>query len=333
MDLYRCFFDGHLGDTTVEHTAYHMPIIVKQFLCAAEPSTLLNPNNVSQLLAHSMTSFDKAIAGDVLEIFPGGLNSLSAMSDYDIQNVIYDNLDTQLYKKARLCMYGTTALVALVDPEHQNLWVANLGDCQAVFVSSDPANKWKADSLTTNHNGDNDVEIERVLCEHPGEPECIVDRRVLGALAPTRCIGDIPFKQPPEFTRRILYNIFPGYRSATSAWEEFLVRNISAPYISSEPDVVHRKLSSPTNNGYLIMCSDGLADLYSSHHLSEEQMIEDWARVITRADSGREDDENLAIRLLRHAIGGDDVKSVSRVMTLDMDSPWIDDTTILVQTL
>ena len=35
------------------------------------------------------------------------------------------------YKKARLCMYGTTALVALVDPEQENLWLANLGDCQA----------------------------------------------------------------------------------------------------------------------------------------------------------------------------------------------------------
>lgn len=79
------------------------------------------------------------------------------------------------------------------------------------------------------------------------------------------------------------------------------------------------------------MCSDGLADLYSSRYLSEEQMIEDWARVV--GTCGQDDTANLAVKLLRHAIGGDDVKSVSRVMTLDMDSPWIDDTTILVQTL
>ena len=113
-------------------------------------------------------------------------------------------MDPQLLKNARLCMYGTTALVALVDPDHQNLWVANVGDCQAgrspsflslahhltfplVLVSPNGPLGWKSELLTTNHNCDNDAEISRVISEHPGEPECIFDRRVLGALAPTRC--------------------------------------------------------------------------------------------------------------------------------------------------
>jgi len=34
-------------------------------------------------------------------------------------------------------MYGTTALVALVDPDHKDLWVANLDDCQASEFFSD----------------------------------------------------------------------------------------------------------------------------------------------------------------------------------------------------
>ena len=37
-------------------------------------------------------------------------------------------------------MYGATALVALValvDPDHKDLWVANLGDCQASEFFSD----------------------------------------------------------------------------------------------------------------------------------------------------------------------------------------------------
>lgn len=46
---------------------------------------------------------------------------------------------------------------------------------------------WEIDVLTTSHNGDNDAEVERIRSAHPGEPECIVERRVLGALAPTRC--------------------------------------------------------------------------------------------------------------------------------------------------
>jgi pyruvate dehydrogenase phosphatase len=79
-----------------------------------------------------MTSFDEAIANDVLDLFPGGIESLSTLSNEYIQLVVNDfHHGGANYKKARLCMYGTTALVALVDPEHENLWLANLGDCQA----------------------------------------------------------------------------------------------------------------------------------------------------------------------------------------------------------
>ena len=42
---------------------------------------------------------------------------------------------------------------------------------------------------------------------------------------------------------------------------------------------------------------------------------------------------NLALRLLRQALGGDDDFSVSRALTLDMNIAWLDDTAIVVQTL
>lgn len=76
-------------------------------------------------------AFDDAIANDVLDLF-GGLKGLDNFSDAEIRNIINDQHSGGAnWKKARLCMYGTTALVALVDPDHTNLWVANLGDCQA----------------------------------------------------------------------------------------------------------------------------------------------------------------------------------------------------------
>lgn len=147
-------------------------------------------------------------------------------------------------------------------------------------------------------------------------------------------IGDIPFKQPSEFTRKILYNIFPGYRD-TSAWDEFLDRNISPPYITAEPEVTHRKLRPNADNGFLILCSDGLADLWSSTFSDEERMVDEWARVVAEVvnKEGMSGKTNLALKLLRHSIGGEDAKSVSRVLTLDMNTPWIDDTTIVIQTL
>ena len=147
-------------------------------------------------------------------------------------------------------------------------------------------------------------------------------------------IGDIPFKQPPEFTRKILYNIFPGYRD-TSAWDEFLDRNISPPYITAEPEITHRKLCPNTRNGFLILCSDGLADLWSSTFPDEQRMVDEWGRVVAEVvnKEGFSGKTNLALKLLRHSIGGEDTKGVSKVLTLDMNTPWIDDTTIVIQTL
>ena len=59
--------------------------------------------------------------------------------------------------------------------------------CLVLVSPGQDAKDWDIEVLTVIHNGDNDAELARVRKNHPGEPECIVDRRVLGALAPTRC--------------------------------------------------------------------------------------------------------------------------------------------------
>ena len=118
----------------MEHVAYHLPIIIRDFLrnaLANDPSALSNPALIADLFSRSIVAFDDAIANDVLELF-GGLEGLDKFSDAQIRRIINDRDNGGAnWKKARLCMYGTTALVALIDPDHQNLWVANLGDCQA----------------------------------------------------------------------------------------------------------------------------------------------------------------------------------------------------------
>jgi pyruvate dehydrogenase phosphatase len=80
-------------------------------------------------------------------------------------------------------------------------------------------------------------------------------------------------------------------------------------------------------------------------------MVADWARCVAeagaRASSVKarakesekekekvgEEEENLALGLLRRALGGEDLMSISQMITLDMESPWMDDTTIIVQAL
>jgi len=190
---------------------------VQEFLQATleqEPEQELTPEYIGDLFSRSILAFDDAIAHDVLDLFGGSVEELEKYSDTEIKQTINDqHLGGANWRKVRLCMYGTTALVALVDPDHVNLWVANLGDCQAgrlltetitltcpadfgilrcpctVLISPDNEGikDWQIDFLTNAHNGDNNFEVERIRAEHPGEDGCILNQRVLGALAPTRC--------------------------------------------------------------------------------------------------------------------------------------------------
>ncbi|KAI0303292.1 phosphatase 2C-like domain-containing protein [Multifurca ochricompacta] len=327
-------FDGHLGDATVEHTAYHLPIIVKQSLqkvITGPASPAPGPELIRNILSNAITSFDDAIAGDVLKLFPGGLTSLENRTDEEIQAVVNDfdgpngGGGGANYQKAKLCLYGTTALFALVDPAHENLWVANLGDCEAVLVTPGTDGRLaRHEVLNVLHNGSNPAEIARVRRDHPGEPESVLNGRVLGTIAPFRCIGDAAFKQPAIFTRRVLYNLYPGVADPTP-WEVFLARNRTPPYISSEPDVIHRRLGHPRS--LLILATDGLGELYDGAGRGER--VADWARYVAEGAGAA----NLALRLLRHALGGEDLMSISQMITLDMETPWMDDTTIIVQAL
>ena len=139
----------------------------------------------------------------------------------------------------------------------------------------------------------------------------------------------------------MLYNLYPGVPDPTP-WETFLARNRTPPYISSVPDVVHRRLpprnsSSGAGRSFLILATDGLSELYDGAGRAE--MAADWAHCVAEAASASPEaptsakGENLALRLLRRALGGEDLMSISQMVTLDMDTPWMDDTTIIVQAL
>lgn len=90
------------------------------------------------------------------------------------------------------------------------------------------------------------------------------------------------------------------------------------------------------------MCSDGLTDLYFVPGEADsklESSAERWMEVVSAAstiggssvDGG--DEPNLALALLRDAIGGNDLDKLSRYLTVEMDHRWMDDTTIVVQRL
>ena len=73
----------------------------------------------------SIEAFDKCIIDDLMSILPPVIEEIE---DEEAEKIANDEKNTQIILR---CMRGSTALIVLVDPSRENLWVANLGDCQA----------------------------------------------------------------------------------------------------------------------------------------------------------------------------------------------------------
>ncbi|KAH7922376.1 protein serine threonine phosphatase 2C [Leucogyrophana mollusca] len=335
---FAAVFDGHGGEETAEHIVEALPLIIQGSLCTAISTTggQLSPAIVSDILAQSITLADEGITNDLLGLFPGGPDAIAKLSDDEIRAVINDQATGgKNNAKVLRCMRGSTALVSLVDPQGQNLWVASLGDCQAVLGIKSTSGKWSTSILSANHNGADASEVARIHSEHADEAECVLRNRVLGAIAVTRAIGDHLFKLPSIYTERVFKNCSPGFRLSTPL-NDFIGRNKTPPYLSNMADVRHVDISSSiTADRFLIMCSDGLVDLYMCDNTRTgtlQTFAEGWVNLIGGAGSQNSFSDG-ALRLLRDALGGDDEDRVAQMLTVEMGMKWMDDTTVLVQPL
>ncbi|KAG0703222.1 protein serine threonine phosphatase 2C [Suillus ampliporus] len=352
-------FDGHAGEEAVDYVIEELPLSIHAALAEAltnAGTTPLAPSTVSALLQSSIQAVDDAMTNAVKQLFPDEA-ALADLTDEQIKSII--NGPTNPNNLAILrCMRGTTALVSLVDPKKENLWVASLGDCQAVLGTKNSNGAWDAAILSVNHNGKNPAEVARIRNEHPGESECIKYDRVLGAIAVTRgnsantnvsnlAIGDHIFKLPTSYTTRVFMNCVPGFSVSTEI-EDFLPRNKSPPYLSTLADIKHIALPPPTTNAsetFLILCSDGLVDLYENtiaQRPTLDEIATQWVDIlgermdkkVAKVDGA--DIDNTALVLLRHALmggGADDPDRLAQMLTVEIPWRWMDDTTVLVQNL
>ncbi|KAH8119554.1 protein serine threonine phosphatase 2C [Phellopilus nigrolimitatus] len=330
-------FDGHAGHDTVDYTLKSLPSSTRDALSSILSATLSPSSDaISAVLSECITRLDQSLTASLLSIFPGGEQAIKNMTDDEIKGVINDQ--DRGGKNAAIvarCMRGTTALVALIDPQGENLWVASLGDCVAVLGASDKVQARTSGMLVSStHNGRVSSEADRVRSEHPGEDEAVLRHRVLGAIAVTRALGDHLFKLPAIYTTRVFVNAAARFRISTPL-ADIIPRIKTPPYVSATPDVRHVALKGGLSSSsagsvsgeqrrFLIMCSDGLVDLFDGVVNPDR-----WARVVGGALSSA-NANNAASSLLRHAFGGDDDALVSCKLTVEMCERWMDDTTIVV---
>lgn len=123
-------------------------------------------------------------------------------------------------------------------------------------------------------------------------------------------------------------NARPGFRVPRIV-RQFIARNKTPPYVSSVPEVQHRKLDKSVVNK-VIIATDGLRDLYEGRLTSTEDLIKRWVHVVMEEDDGF--GGHKALSLASDGLGEDlDLRSMR--LTIDLDRAWLDDTTIVVMTI
>jgi pyruvate dehydrogenase phosphatase len=125
---------GHAGHATVEHASRTLPFMIRQALESLLRSFRGHgfPAAVSRLLSDCVTRFDHSITADFMRMFPGGPASLQGMSGTQVRNLFQDRTSgAQNLTAATRCLQGSTVILTLTDPSKHNLWITNLGDCQA----------------------------------------------------------------------------------------------------------------------------------------------------------------------------------------------------------
>ncbi|KAF7793792.1 hypothetical protein EIP86_004913 [Pleurotus ostreatoroseus] len=344
--LFTAVLDGHLNHATVDFAVQTLPGLVQRNLrsllsAGARP----HPDAISRILSDAISSVDTAITTDFLRIFPDGEMFVRNI-DHEMARRFLDGPGTSDYRFtcASRVLGGSTVLLTLFDESTGELWVANLGDSCAVLGRRQNG-RWTGELINAIHSGDYAAERHRVQREHPGEADCVRDNRIIGWLQPTRgaclnilrvprrshevaAIGDAWLKLPAVYTEKVLIHVDASWLNSESL-ARYIPQIRTPPYVSNQADVYYRRLKrGSVQDVFLITCSDGLLDLCGGELV--QGVVDQWAHIVGRSlESSKQ--RNSALALLRAAIGGDDIKVVSRNMTVEMDERWMDDTTIIVQ--
>lgn len=129
---------GHAGHEVSDLTSKVFPgklKVVIDSLFTRDPEGIMEEpttEQISNALSETLIAWDDEIVADFLALFPGGQEQAETMPIEEIKALINDtHRGGENHYKVMKAIRGSTALLSLVDPKKENLWVANLGDCQA----------------------------------------------------------------------------------------------------------------------------------------------------------------------------------------------------------
>lgn len=266
-------------------------------------------------------------------------------------------------------MSGSCALMALFDTAHENLYVACTGDSRAVAgvyeETEDGRGSWRVEVLSEDQTGRNPNELKRIQSEHPAdEADTVIMRgRVLGGLEPSRAFGDARYKWPREVQTILNKAFLEGTNVATRSAPTLLK---TPPYVTSRPEVTHRKLpflGDPSRQKlrFVVLATDGLWDEISSEEvvalvggylsglkgtvakadLPDLVPTSSGSRTVEGKDKRHQQDkqgawafvdDNVSTHLIRNAFGGANDNQLRKVLSIPapLSRNYRDDVTVTV---
>ncbi|KAI5889502.1 protein serine/threonine phosphatase 2C [Schizophyllum commune H4-8] len=287
----RCIFDGHAGHAAVDYIQQAIVPTLHTRLAALDASSPPTDATIDTALSSALLAIDDAIGNEARALFPPDLD---ALSDAQIRAIADDHKDGGSganHEKLLRAKSGSTALVALVDPPGERLWVASLGDCTAALCTrQERGGPWTVERLSANHNGIEPDEAARVRAEHPGEEGAMLNDRRYIVYSLLNSLGDFFCKFPPDFVRRVLVASDPNLKFSATKVDDFLARLLTPPYVSAQPEVRCVRIgsagdatSSPPAEQLLVMFSDGLPECVLDDFSTAEPYFQVLPRILDRA--------------------------------------------------
>ncbi|KAJ7120646.1 phosphatase 2C-like domain-containing protein [Mycena filopes] len=317
-------FDGHHSSELSHFASQMLPLMLSQRIC--------EDVDLETVMKNTIEEFDSSLLAEVTQLFnPGEDFSDPRWLDRgeNIHPVIggYTKEEPQ-FKAGRRAVVGTTALIAFIDKDATRIWVASLGDSDAILGRRKDGG-WTSTLLSARHNCSNPEEVERLHREHPNEQNLVRWGRVSGSLAVTRALGDHQLKAPRLLATRVLPYFYPSPipPGMFEQWERD--GQCTPPYLLSSPTIVGHDISP---GDVLVLASDGLRDSLSAPDADKLDVIMALATggdhaALTHRCIPATGTDNIADRVIHNALFGTDLEK----MALQLDESCVrDDISVVV---